>query len=83
MKQPWWMRRTERLRGRRYQLTMRAIHRIGWCYPQSTAIRPGAVWCHWCGMRGQKPVTLSDLTGQRGSVFAPLSDSSAASGADR
>ena len=41
--------------GRRYRLTMRVIHRLGWCWTQPVAVEQGAVWCHWCGMRGNKP----------------------------
>lgn len=48
--------RFPRLWGRWYRLRMRVGHRYGFCYPETSNVEPGAVWCHWCGMRGRKPV---------------------------
>ena len=54
------------MRGYVYRFVMRVIHHLGWCYPQPVAIQEGFVWCHWCGMRGQRvtrPVTPVPLRG--------------------
>jgi hypothetical protein len=39
--------------GRLYRPVMKIMHRLGWCYPTPTAVEPGHVWCHWCGMHGR------------------------------
>lgn len=45
--------------GWRYRWRMRWAHRRGYCWPQPS-LGDGAVWCHWCGMRGRKPPDLND-----------------------
>jgi hypothetical protein len=45
-----------------YRVRMRIAHRLGYCYPEPVAVEPGRVWCHWCGMRGQRfHVTIAEL----------------------
>jgi len=40
--------------ARPYRIVMKLLHAHGWCYPEKSLIAPGAVWCHWCGMRGKR-----------------------------
>jgi hypothetical protein len=39
--------------GELYRFKMRVAHRFGYCKPDPSFVQEGAVWCHWCGMRGR------------------------------
>jgi hypothetical protein len=49
-----------------YRIRMRIAHRLGYCYVPDTQAspEPGYVWCHWCGMRGKRPLPTAEMVEQ-------------------
>ncbi len=37
---------------RRYKYWSKLIHRFNYHHVKPLLVEPGAVWCHWCGLRG-------------------------------
>jgi hypothetical protein len=66
---PWW---TTFVTGRIYRPVMRLMHRHGWCYPQLSPMpdNPSFVWCHWCGMRGDRPESTDLLVARMSEQMA-------------
>lgn len=48
------------LQGLAYRVTMRVMHRYGWHYMPDLPGRP-ILWCHWCGIRHEKPDTIFEI----------------------
>jgi hypothetical protein len=64
-----WPRWTTFASGRIYRPVMRLMHKHGWCFPISSPIELDYVWCHWCGMRGNRPESSDVLLARMASAM--------------